>query len=94
MPTDSDTIWKALKTSLLKTTKEVGGWTKRKKFCKLAGGVIVSIKLEVRKSIFGKLGSWEKLPKRNTYLLREHLNMLSVLQKVSRGKEVWVYQRA
>ena len=34
LPTDSDAIWDVLKTTLLKTTEEVCGWTKRKNFRK------------------------------------------------------------
>ena len=34
MPTESDAIWDVLKTTLLKTTEEVCGWTKRKNFRK------------------------------------------------------------
>ena len=34
LPTDSDSIWDVLKTTLLKTTEEVCGWTRRKNFRK------------------------------------------------------------
>ena len=80
MPPDSNTIWEVLKTTLPKTTEEVF-WTMRKNFYReTCGGMTVSVKLWL-KGVFGRLGRRGKPVRRNTWLLREDLNMLSMLQK-------------
>lgn len=69
--TDSNTILEVLKTALLKTIEVC--WTKRKiSTRKLGGGTTVSV-TSLRKGMFGRRG---KAVKRNTWLLREDLELL------------------
>ena len=72
LPMNSDSIWDVLKTTLLETTEEVCGWTRR---------MTLLVKWLVRKGGFGRLERRVKLAKRNNWLLRERLNMLSILRK-------------
>ena len=48
---------------------------------KLGGGMTVLVKWLVRKGVFERLGRRVKLAKRNTWLIREGLNILSILLK-------------
>ena len=92
MPTDSKTIWevswKLLSWKLLKKSFGPRGRLPKRK---LGGEKTISVKVWVRKTMFGRLGRRWKSVKRNTWLSREDLNMLCC-KKSCRGKEVSVHQ--